>query len=197
MASVTGIVGGLVLTNAPGMTPVGFRKAGIGAIQSGYATNIFENSPVKISGGYLVAAVGTASGDNTGGIVGTFMGAEYTDSNSVRQYSNWWPASTTATNIIAYYSDNPYITYNVQANGSLAQTTLGYEVDFAAVTGNTTTGLCQGTINASTAVGQGTQRQYRIVGLVPSADNAWGDAYTIVQVQIAQHQFVTPISGIS
>ena len=197
MASVTGIVGGLVLSNAPGMDPVAFRKAAYGGIQSGYATNIYENSPVKISGGYLVAAVGTAAGDTTGGIVGTFMGCQYTDSQGNTQVSNYWPASTTATNIIAYYCDNPYVTYTVQANGSLAQTTLGYEVDFAAVTGSTTTGLCQGTINASTAVGQGTQRQYRIVGLIPSADNAWGDTYTIVQVQIAQHQFVTPISGIS
>lgn len=197
MASVTGIVGGLVLTNSPGGNPVDYRIAAIGGIQSGYATNIYENSPVKLSGGYLVAAVGTASGDSTGGIVGTFMGVEYDDAFSVRQYSNWWKASTTGTNIVAYYSNNPYITYNVQANGSLAQTTLGFQVDFAAVTGSTTTGLCNGTVNASTAVGNGTQRLLRIVGLCPGADNAWGDTFTIVQVQIADHQFVTPITGIS
>ena len=197
MASVTGIVGGLVLTNSPGGNPVDYRIAATGGIQSGYGTAIYENSPVKISGGYLVAAVGTASGDNTGGIVGTFMGVEYTDSNSVRQYSNWWPASTTGTNIVAYYSQNPYITYNVQANGSLAQTTLGYEVDFANVSGSTTTGICSGTVNASTAVGNGTQRLLQIVGLIPGADNAWGDAYTIVQVRIAAHQFVSAVTGIS
>ncbi len=30
----------------------------------------------------------------------------------------------------------------------------------------------------------------RIVNLGTEIDNAWGDAYTIVQVQISQHQFV-------
>ena len=197
MSSVTGIVGGLVLTNAPGMDPVAFRKALIGGIASGYATAIGENSPVKLAGGFLVAAVGTAAGDTTQGIVGTFMGCQYTDSQGITQITNWWPASTVATNIIAYYCDNPYVTYSVQADGTVPQTAMGFECDFTNVTVNTTTGLCTGPINSATLVGTGTQRLLRIVGLVPGADNAWGDAYTNVLVQIAKHQYVSAVQGIS
>src|ERR1017187_3569842 len=105
MSSVTGIVGGLVLTNASGMDPVGFRKALIGGIQSGYATAIGENSPVKFAGGFLVASVGTAAGDTTQGSGGTFMGCQYTDSQGITKITTWWPATTVATNIIVNFSE--------------------------------------------------------------------------------------------
>jgi hypothetical protein len=196
MSSISG-GWGLKIANAPGMDPVSFRKALPGGIASGYGTAIGENSPVKMLAGLLVAAVGTASGDSTGGILGTFQGVEYTDAQGVRQESNQWLASTVATNVVAYYTDNPYVTYEVYANGSIAQANNGNEIDFNNVTVNTSTGLCTGTVDTTTLSGSGTQRLLRIVGITPGADNAFGDAFTIVQVQIAKHQFVSPVTGIS
>jgi hypothetical protein len=35
----------------------------------------------------------------------------------------------------------------------------------------------------------------RVIGLSQYVDNAWGDAYTIVQVQIAKHQNVATIAA--
>jgi hypothetical protein len=35
----------------------------------------------------------------------------------------------------------------------------------------------------------------RVIGITPGPDNAWGDAYTIVQVQISEHQDVATINA--
>ena len=38
--------------------------------------------------------------------------------------------------------------------------------------------------------GAGNSKQMRVVNLAPFPGNAWGDAYTVVQVQVAEHQYV-------
>jgi hypothetical protein len=35
----------------------------------------------------------------------------------------------------------------------------------------------------------------RVIGLTPGPDNAWGDAFPIVQVQISEHQNVADVAG--
>ena len=55
--------------------------------------------------------------------------------------------------------------------------------------GSTTTGLSQATLGASTAVTNGQQAQMRVVDLGQGVDNAWGDAYTVVRVQLASTNF--------
>ena len=55
--------------------------------------------------------------------------------------------------------------------------------------GSTVTGLSQATLGASTAVGNGNQGQMRVVDLCQNVDNAWGDAYTIVRVQLSGTQW--------
>jgi hypothetical protein len=52
------------------------------------------------------------------------------------------------------------------------------------------TGLSNCSIN-HTLAGAGAQKQLRIMDLAPYPDNAWGDTYTIVRVQIARHQYVS------
>jgi len=194
MSSISGGFG-LRICNAPGFDPVSFRIALPGGIQTGYATAIGENSPVKFSGGFLVAAAGV-NGTDTTGIIGTFMGVEYDDSSGVHQISNYWKASTAATNVVAYFSRSPSIVYEAQANGSLAQTSIGSEIDFASVVTTASTGLCTGQLDTTT-LSSSSQRLLRVVGITPGADNAFGDAYTIVQLEIAHHQFVYPIVGVA
>ena len=36
----------------------------------------------------------------------------------------------------------------------------------------------------------------RVIGITPYPNNAWGDTYTIAQVQISEHQFVAKIAAI-
>lgn len=165
-------------------------------ITSGYATAIGQGDPVKLAGGVITRAGGTNATDTTGGIIGCFMGVEYTDSNGRRQESNQWIASLTATNIVAYITADPFITYEVQANGSIAQSNVGAEIDFVSPTLNTTTGLSTTAVDTAT-ISTGAQRLLRIIGITPGPDNAYGDAFTIIQVQIAKHQWVTPVVGVA
>ena len=72
----------------------------------------------------------------------------------------------------------------------MAQTSIGGEYYFTNITaGNSTTGLSQATLGASTAVTNGQQAQMRVVDLGQGVDNAWGDAYTVVRVQLTNTNF--------
>lgn len=177
-------------TSAPyGFVPVnhpsGESRAMPYTIATGYGTAIYKGMPVILNtSGVLIA--GTAAAD----ILGMFMGVEYTDATGKRVVSNNWPASTTATNIVAWVNDNPNTVYSVQADGSIAATEVGAQADVSNVgNASTTTGLSQATLSAST-VSAGTQAQFRIVGIDGAVDNAAGDAYTRVLVQIARHQYI-------
>jgi hypothetical protein len=45
-------------------------------------------------------------------------------------------------------------------------------------------------------VGAGSVGDMRIIGLTPAVDNAFGDAYTVVQVQVSRSQYVATINAI-
>jgi hypothetical protein len=86
--------------------------------------------------------------------------------------------------------------YDIQCDGSLAQTAIGDQANFSNIAaGSTTTGLSAATISSSLA-GAGNAAQLRIIGLYNGVDNAWGDAYTTVQVQINQSQYQASVNAI-
>jgi hypothetical protein len=180
-------------TNAPfGMRPA-FHPSGLDrasaladGIASAYSTAILKGQPVKMdtSGTIVVAAAGDA-------FLGCFSGVEWTDTTGRRRVSNNWPASTAyqTGSCIAYFYNDPNIVYEIQAAGSLAQTSIGDEADLSNTTaGSTTTGLSACTLS-TTLAGSGTSAQMRIINLAPYPDNAWGDSYTIVRTTIAKYQF--------
>jgi len=43
--------------------------------------------------------------------------------------------------------------------------------------------------------GSGAVGDLRIIGFTPAVDNAWGDAYTVVQVQVSRSQYVATINA--
>jgi hypothetical protein len=49
---------------------------------------------------------------------------------------------------------------------------------------------------STSLVGSGNVGDLRIIGLSNGVDNAWGDAFTVVQVQVARSQFVATIHAI-
>jgi hypothetical protein len=59
--------------------------------------------------------------------------------------------------------------------------------DYNALAGNTVTGLSS--VSLATASLGNAAATLRVVGINPAADNVVGDAFTIVQVQIAEHAF--------
>jgi hypothetical protein len=170
----------------PAFHPSGLDRAQAlaGGITSGYATQILKGQPVAYSPSNGVIVAVTANSTNAAWS-GAFAGVQWTDTTGRARVSNYWPASTayTAGTCVAYFYNDNNIVYEIQADGSMAQTTIGNEYLFTNVTnGSSTTGLSQATLGASTAVGNATQGQMRVVDLAPYVDNAWGDAYTIVRV---------------
>ena len=154
-------------------------------ILTGYASNILQNQPVKIGTDGTVQAA--AIGDR---FIGTFQGVEFTDSDGRRRVSNKWTASQAGTDIVAYVTLDPSIVYEIQANGSLAVTDIGSQADFTTITaGSTVTGLSALMLDTATLTTSG-NASLRIIDLAPGPDNAFGDNYTIVQVQISEHQNV-------
>ena len=170
----------------PAFHPSGLDRAQAlaGGITSGYATQILKGQPVAYSASAGVIVPVTANSTNAAWS-GAFAGVQWTDTTGRARVSNYWPANTayTAGTCTAYFYNDNNIVYEIQADGSMAQTTIGNEYLFTNVTnGSSTTGLSQATLGASTAVGNATQGQMRVVDLAPYVDNAWGDSYTIVRV---------------
>ncbi len=153
-------------------------------IDVGYTTNIYLYSPVKLVDGLLnLAAVGDRS-------IGTFLGVRYVDVNGRPVFSNKWVAQAGATDIVAWYTRDPYIVYSIQANATLTIEAIGEQYDWTTNdtnAGNLTTGLSSVMLDvASAAANAG----LRVIGLTDSPLNAWGDAFPVVQVQISEHQNV-------
>jgi len=195
-------------TNAPfGLRPA-FHPSGLdraqalaGGIPSAYNTDIFKNQPVRYQTTAIGGTLGTILPATTSGAwVGGFAGVQWTDTTGRARVSNYWPANTayTAGTCVAYFYNDQNIVYEIQADATMAQTTIGNEYNFSAVTGgSTTTGLSSCTLGASTAVGSGVQGQMRVVDIAPYVDNAWGDAYTIVRVVCANSQFFGAVTAIA
>lgn len=183
-------------TSTPfGFQPVyhasGFVRPAAFTLADNAAVTLLQYQPVKLStdGVVVPATVGDP-------LVGTFMGVEFTDSDGRRRVSNKFIANTPATNIIAYITIDPAIVYQIQANGSMAVTTIGNQFNFGNITaGSTVVGLSQAVLDTGSAVTSGGTAQVRVIGITPGPDNAWGDAYTIVQVQISEHQNVATINA--
>lgn len=164
-----------------------------GNVSAGYATNILKGQPVKMdTGGYIVVA---AAGD---AFLGAFAGVEWTDSTGRRRVSNYWPASESfqVGSVVAYFYQDPNIVYEIQSDGTLAQTSIGDEANLSNTTaGSTTTGLSQATLS-NTLAGAGNNAQMRIIDIAPYPDNAWGDTYVIVRAQISKSQYVAASNAI-
>jgi hypothetical protein len=185
----------------PSFFPTGLERAQAitNGITSGYASNILKGQPVvygtTANGGTLGTIIIAA---NTGAVTGAFAGVEFTDTTGRRRVSNYWPASTSGTNIIAYFYNDLNIIYEIQTDATIAQTSIGNEYNFSNIAaGSTTTGLSQCTLGVSTAAGSGGQAQMRIVDIAAYPDNAWGDAYVIVRVQLASTQFFGAYTAIA
>jgi hypothetical protein len=187
----------------PAFHPSGLDRAQAlaGGIVSGYASNILKGQPVQYgttaNSGTLGTIIAAAA---TGAIAGAFAGVQWTDTTGRARVSNYWPANTayTAGTCVAYFYNDQNIVYEIQADGSMAQTTIGNEYNFTNITaGSTTTGLSQATLGSATAVGNGVQGQLRVVDLAPYVDNAWGDSYTIVRVVVANSQFFGAVTAIA
>lgn len=169
----------------PVYSPSGVVRPVAMSIASAYGANILQNQPVKIgtNGTVEAAAIGER-------FVGTFQGVEFTDTEGRRRVSNRWVSGTSATDIVAYVTVNPSIVYEIQSSATIAVTDIGSQADFTTITaGSVVTGLSQLMLDAATLTAAASA-SLRIINASPGPDNAFGDNFVILQVQIAEHQFV-------
>ena len=177
----------------PAFHPSGLDRNTQMYIAAGYGTQINEGMPVILNTNGTVTA-GTGAAD----LIGIFMGCEYVDATGKPNVSRFWPAGQTVlagTQPVAWVNTDPATVYEVQADGSVALTAIGDQGDVTNVAAATSFGTSQCTF-ASALAGAGVQGQFRIVGFSQALDNAIGDAFTVVQVQIARHQFVSSKAAI-
>ena len=175
------------------------------SLSSGQAFYQYQPVAVNSSGQLTIADAAAASGP----VFGSFDGVEFTDSQGRRSVAKWASKLTldASTDIIFWIFSDPELVYEAQVNGSASTASIGTEYNFSTATGyGTADGISIGNGGAgfstcalaAAPVASGAQGQVRVVGLgreaayPPGETNQWGDAYTIVQVKIANNTFVAP-----
>ena len=146
-------------------------------IASGYATGFFYGDFVKLvsSGTVEKSAITTAV---VAGTVGIFVGCSYTDpSTNQKTFNQQFPASTAADDIMAYVVDDPKLLFQMQADGSIAQTGLGNNVKANSTAGSTSIGRSKNSLDADT-IDTDNSFPLRIVDFVDGPNSTVGDAFT-------------------
>ena len=157
------------------------------------ASAVYKGDLVKLTGDGYVASIISAND----AAYGIFDGCEYIDATGKPVVSPYWPASLSGVTNIKWHVTpfDPTLECEIQAGGAVAVTAIGDSADIVIAAGNANTGITGSYMN-STLKGAAAVGNFRILGLAPYVDNAWGDAYTIVRVQIAKNQLLTQVNSI-
>jgi hypothetical protein len=118
---------------------------------------IAANNTTAIFQGDLV--IPTTSGQITryvagtsNAVVGVFNGCFYTDPTTQKPtWKNYYPASTNASDIVAFVIDGPQTVFEINANASFAVADLFQNYSVTNVTGSTQTGISQVQLDVSTS----------------------------------------------
>tara|TARA_R100000808_G_C2154533_1_gene165570 strand:+ start:2210 stop:2794 length:585 start_codon:yes stop_codon:yes gene_type:complete len=117
-------------------------------IAANYDTAIFQGDMVaQVTGG----GVEVHADGGTVPIVGVFNGCSYTDPTTKEQvFKNYYPASTNASDIIAYIIDDPMVVFEIQCNAAFPVADLFGNFDIVYTSsGSTTTGISGAELNVS------------------------------------------------
>ena len=128
-----------------------------------------------------------ASGNTTTNNLGTLNGVFYTDATSNKPtFSNFSPASNTATDIVAFINDDPMQMYEVMsADTAFNQNEVGHLADQVLEAGSSPLFMSKSKISATTAT---TQAQLFIMGVSRDPDHSDTTAEGFaLRVQIREH----------
>ncbi|HUU81181.1 MAG TPA: hypothetical protein VMW90_07010 [Acidobacteriota bacterium] len=151
-------------------------------IASTYGTGIFKGDVVKLVGGGGIEAAAAADR-----VLGVFAGCQYVDAAGNQVFSKYWPASTVATEIVAWVYDDPNIVFAAQqeTGGTIAAADVGLLGDHVAGAGDTSTGISRHEFEATVGTGNAA---FRFHGILKSPGNAYGE-HANVLVTIFEHEF--------
>lgn len=152
-------------------------------ITSGYATSIFYGDPVVPVTAGTIQRDGMTTALTSPGCLGIFLGCSYTDPNNQQKiFKQYWPASTVASDAVAYVFDDPEGVFQIQADATLAQTALFANAALVSTAGSTATGNSKVALQAS-SIAATTTLPVRIIGFVNSPFSSVGDSFTDVFVR--------------
>ena len=176
-------------------------------IASGYAQNVFQGDPVKLTDDGVIQ-LGTNDGTRSGSVggislLGIFAGCQYNDALGRPTVSPFWPTGITATEIIAWVYDDPEILFAVQYDNpgtpgtDTVQTAVGEQCDWTVASpgGSTSTGLSNTKLTAI----QATQGQFQITGFEGTTggpNSTLTDAYVVATVRINESQYKAPVNSV-
>jgi hypothetical protein len=167
------LIGGQVFAGATRQIP----------IASGYATSIFNGDVVKlVSDGTLEKDTGTT----TATPVGVFLGCSYTDPTlKYKLFSQYFPANTVASDIVAYVADDPDQLFKVAlVSGTTViagygRTIVGNNVPLVQNAGDANTGNSAVAVNGGSAATT-VSLPLRIIDVVPETVDASGDFTEVI-----------------
>ena len=162
-------------------------------IASGYNTAIFYGDFVKlVTAGTVEKDAGTTSLTP----IGIFMGCSYTDPNSNQKtFNQTWPADTSASDAVAYVIIDPEVLFQMQGDGSIAQTALGANFAVVQTAGSTTIGTSKNSCDASTVATTNTL-PVKLVDFVDGPTSSVADSYTDVILKFNVGHQITNATGI-
>lgn len=162
------------------------------SIASAYGSNIFTGDLVTMNAGKVEVVTTVGTGNDIP--LGVFAGCSYVK-DGVPTFSRYWPASTSASNIVALVYDDPNSTFIVQADASVTAGDV-YSTTFTVTlgTGSTYTGKSGHGLKAA---GRGDDGQLTVISAFKEPGNALGDAYPRVEVALKQHVDAYPTVGVS
>jgi hypothetical protein len=159
-------------------------------IAANYGTSIFQGDLVmQVTGG----TVEIHADGGTVPIVGVFNGCMYTDPTTSEQvFSNYYPASTNASDIIAFVHDDPNTVFEIQADDTFPVADLFGNFDIVYTnSGSTYTGISGAELDVTTGA-TSTNLPLKAIDISQDPDNSdVASANTNVLVVIQNH-----ISGV-
>jgi len=145
-------------------------------------STIYFQDPVKAvaDGGITVAGAGDL-------LLGSLNGIFYTDvSTSKPTWSNHYASGNTATDAVAFVSDDPYERFEIQSAGSVTGANIFLVADIAYTAGDSANYVSKAEISGTMT--SGASAQLRILGISKDPDNSdAASANTNVVVNINEH----------
>lgn len=146
-------------------------------IANNFGTAIFYGDFVKFvaAGTVEKAAVTTAV---VAGTCGIFMGCSFTDPNTKQMtFSQHYPASTAADDIMAYVCDDPKLVFRMQGDEAIAQTGLGNNISAVNTAGSTSIGRSKNALDGGSHATTNSL-PLRVIDFVDGPTSSVGDAFT-------------------
>ena len=155
-------------------------------IAANYGTALYHGQAVK-----AVAAGGIESCAAGEVVLGIFGGCFFTDpTTSKPTFSNYYPASTNASDIVANVYDDPRIVFEVQhdGTGTAAMNFSGF--DLVGTGGSTNTGRSTQELDTSTSTTSGQFKQIGISKDPNNSDTSAANANAYVVANVGEHTWL-------